>query len=42
MNGPFIENAVIMICWTVLAVLFGHWWIAFFAALFMNYTGRKN
>lgn len=30
-----LKNAVVMICWTVLAIIFGRWWIALFAALFM-------
>lgn len=34
--GAFIENAVIMICWTILAVVFDHWWIALFSLLFVN------
>lgn len=28
-----IENSIIMICWTALAIYFGKWWIALFAAL---------
>lgn len=27
------ENALIMICWTALAIHFEKWWIAFFAVL---------
>lgn len=29
-----LENCAALVCWTVLAVVFGHWWIALFAALF--------
>lgn len=31
-----IKNSVCVICWTVLAVYFGKWWIALFAALFLS------
>lgn len=33
-----LKNSICMICWTVLAVIFGKWWIALFAALFMTST----
>jgi len=29
-----IKSSVNIICWTVLAIFFGKWWIALFAALF--------
>lgn len=35
MMGQYIKIAIIMICWTVLAVVFNHWWIALFALLFI-------
>ena len=28
-----IENSIIMICWTALAIFFGKWWIALFAVV---------
>ena len=31
-----IKNSVVIICFTALAVLFNHWWIIFFALLFMS------
>lgn len=31
-----IKNSICIICWTVLAVIFNKWWIAFFAALFLS------
>ena len=31
-----IENIVICICFTILAVIFKKWWIIFFSALFYN------
>lgn len=32
------ENCVIMVCFTILAVVFCHWWIILFSALFINYN----
>lgn len=31
-----INNGINLICWTALAIIFGHWWIVFFAILFMS------
>lgn len=31
-----VKNSVDMICWTALAIAFGKWWIALFAALFIS------
>lgn len=31
-----VKNSICVICWTALAVIFNKWWIALFAALFMN------
>ena len=31
-----IVNIVSIICWTILAIVFGHWWIALFGLLFMQ------
>lgn len=31
-----VKNSVCVICWTALAAFFGKWWIALFAALFLN------
>ena len=31
-----VKNSVDIVCWTLLAVFFGKWWIALFAALFVN------
>ena len=37
MKTPYISvaiiNVIIMVCWTALAIYFGKWWIALFAAL---------
>lgn len=35
-NLAIIDNMVVMVCFTVLAIVFGKWWIAIFAILFMN------
>ena len=35
MLGKYIKDAVIVICWAVLAVVFDRWWIALFAFLFI-------
>ena len=38
-----LKNAIVMICWTVLAIIFNKWWIAFFAVLFFsNLTTKTN
>ena len=31
-----IKNSIVMICFTILAIVFDAWWIALFGALFMN------
>ena len=31
-----IKNAVIVVCFTILAIVFDKWWIVFFSALFLN------
>ena len=37
MKMPYISvaiiNVIVMVCWTALAIYFGKWWIALFAAL---------
>lgn len=33
---PYLENIVIMICFTILAVVFQHWWIVLFSIFFVN------
>lgn len=37
-----IKNAVVIICFTVLAIVFDKWWIVFFSALFLNSVEHKN
>lgn len=36
-----LENAIHMVCWTILAILFDKWWIALFAVLMMS-TVKKH
>lgn len=31
-----VKNSVMMICWAALAIYFGKWWIALFAAVFLT------
>lgn len=31
-----IKNVVVVICFTILAIIFDTWWIALFSALFMS------
>lgn len=31
-----IKNSVVMICWTVIAIHLGKWWIALFAAITLS------
>lgn len=38
----FLENIVIMICFTVLAVVFNHWWIVLFSAFFISTFKNKE
>ena len=37
-----IKNSICVICWTVLAIIFNKWWIALFAALFLNGLEVQN
>ena len=37
-----IKNIVAIICWCVLACVFGKWWIALFAALFLSELKTKE
>ena len=31
-----IQNSIAVICWVILAVFFGKWWIALFSILFLS------
>lgn len=31
-----VKNSVCVICWSVIAIFFGKWWIALFGVLFMS------
>ena len=37
-----IKNMVSIICFTILAVMFNHWWIIFFSLLFMVKAEKIN
>lgn len=39
-----IKNSIAILAWTILAIIFNKWWIAFFAILFMSglKTGYKH
>lgn len=37
-----IKNIVTIICFTILAIIFNHWWIIFFGSLFMAKAETKK
>lgn len=37
-----IKNIVTIICFTILAIIFNHWWIIFFSLLFMVKAEEKD
>ena len=37
----FLYNAIVLICFTVLVVLFHKWWIVLFSVLFILVWGKK-
>lgn len=37
-----IKNIVTIICFTILAIMFNHWWIIFFSLLFMVKVEEKD
>jgi hypothetical protein len=36
--GCLIRNIISLICFTILAIIFGHWWIVLFSALFTSWV----
>lgn len=36
-----IKNSIAIICWTLLAIFFGKWWIALFGLLFLSNLSTK-
>lgn len=38
----FIKNSIALICFTTLAIVFKHWWIVFFAILFISNVKFKK
>ena len=37
-----LKNVISLICFTILAVVFKHWWIVFFSLLFCSYTEKEK
>lgn len=37
-----LKNCVVIICFTILAIIFNKWWIIFFAILFMTSYEHKE
>ena len=37
-----IENSINLICFTLLAIVFRHWWIVFFALLFLTHVDKEG
>lgn len=41
-TGAYIANVAAIICFSVLAIVFQHWWIVLFSAFFLNSPIRKE
>lgn len=41
-NLATIRNCVSIICFTILAIIFRHWWIVFGALMFYVSVGKKE
>ncbi len=39
---PFIQNCIIMLCFTALALAFKMWWLVFIGLLFMLIMPNRN
>lgn len=37
-----IKQIISLVCFTILAIVFGHWWIVFFSILFMRLNVNIN
>ena len=37
-----LKNSIVIICWTVLAIVFGHWWIALFSIISLTTASIKT
>lgn len=37
-----MQNSISLICFTILAIVFKHWWIVLLAALFNSYIEYKE
>ena len=38
----WLKNVISLICFTILAVVFKHWWIVFFSLLFYSYVEKEK
>lgn len=38
----WLKNVISLICFTILAIVFKHWWIVFFSILFYSYTEKEK
>ena len=36
------KNTIMVICFTILSIVFKHWWIVFFSAFFLSGGNRKE
>lgn len=37
-----LKNSIVIVCFTILALEFGHWWIVLFSWLFLTYFDGKR
>ena len=37
-----IDNSIVLICFTILAIIFNKWWIVIFSALFMSSIKKEE
>lgn len=37
-----VKNIITLVCFTILAIQFEHWWIVFFSAFFLTTTGGEQ
>ena len=37
-----VRNSISLICWTIIAVVFNKWWLAFFSILFWCWPEQNN
>lgn len=37
-----VKNTIMLICFTILSIVFKHWWIVFFSAFFLSGGSGKD